>query len=136
MPSPDALFRLDSALKRDPEVAAWFREQNPELRLLAERWFKQLRQSGPDVLELMHDGAPTACIGDAALGYVNVYTRHVNIGFFRGAFLEDPAKLLEGTGKRMRHVKLRPGVEIDSAALEQLIAAAYRDLSEQLTLAR
>ncbi|MCA9644754.1 MAG: DUF1801 domain-containing protein [Polyangiaceae bacterium] len=135
MPSPDALFRLDSALTQDPRVAAWFREQNPALGALAERWFNQLRQSGPDVLELMHDGAPTACIADAALGYVNVYTHHVNLGFFRGAFLADPTKLLEGSGKRMRHVKLRPGLAVDAAALEALIAAAYQDLSAQLALA-
>ena len=68
-----------------------------------------MRRRGADVHELMHDGCPTACVGDAAFGYVNAFREHVNVGFFTGAFLSDPDGLLEGTGKRMRHVKLRPG---------------------------
>ena len=98
---------------------------------MAREWFKRMRECGEDVRELMHDGAPTACVGDAALGYVGVYTAHVNVGFFHGAFLPDPAGLLEGTGKRMRHVKLKPGIEIDSAALSSLIEAAYLDIKER-----
>lgn len=51
----------------------------------------------------------------------------MNVGFYHGAALADPAGLLEGTGKRMRHVKLKPGREADRAALNSLIAAAYAD---------
>lgn len=43
---------------------------------------------------------------------------HVNVGFFRGAELADPDGLLEGSGRFMRHVKLRPGLNIDHDALE------------------
>jgi hypothetical protein len=58
----------------------------------------------------LHDGCPVACLGDAPFSYVNVFTSHVNVGFFHGAALPDPAHLLPGTGKRhMRHVALRPG---------------------------
>ena len=56
--------------------------------------------------ELLHDGHPTACVADAAFAYVNAFTAHVNVGFFRGAELVDPARMLEGTGRYMRHVKL------------------------------
>jgi hypothetical protein len=56
---------------------------------------------------------PTACSDDAAFGYVNAFKDHVNVGFFYGALLRDPAHLLEGTGKRMRHVKLRPGQDVE-----------------------
>jgi hypothetical protein len=49
-----------------------------------------------------------------------------------GALLKDPARLLEGTGKRCRHVMLRPGREVDSAALAQLIRAAYVDIKARL----
>jgi len=55
---------------------------------------------------------------------------HVNVGFFRGASLNDPARLLEGTGKRMRHVKIRPPDPVDEAALTRLIAAAYADMRD------
>jgi hypothetical protein len=46
--------------------------------------------------------------------------------------LEDPGGLLEGTGKRMRHVKLRPGRELDFAAIGDLIEAAYSNMKTRL----
>jgi hypothetical protein len=59
----------------------------------------------------------------------------VNVGFFCGAMLDDPAGLLEGTGKRMRHVKLRPAQHVNAVALGELIAAAYRDIRLRLASA-
>src|SRR5688500_7153163 len=102
------LMRFPSAVRRDPSVAAWFSEPDAALRGMAQPWFEQMRDSGADVRELLHDGCPTACVGDAAFGYVNAFSAHVNVGFFHGATLDDPARLLVGTGKRMRHVKLHP----------------------------
>jgi len=102
------------------------------LRPLADIWFERMRQSGADVRELMHDGCPTACVDDAAFGYVNAYQDHVNVGFFFGALLNDPARLLEGTGKRGRHVKLRPGRAVDAEALARLVDAAYADIRARL----
>jgi hypothetical protein len=98
------------------------------LRQLARTWFEQMRGCGADVRELLHDGHPTACVGDAAFAYVNAFRAHVNVGFFHGAMLDDPAGLLEGTGKRMRHVKLRPAQQVSAGALRELLAAAYRDI--------
>ena len=56
---------------------------------------------------------------------VAIFKAHANVAFFHGAELSDPAGLLEGTGKRMRHVKLKPGQPVNSAALAELIDAAY-----------
>jgi hypothetical protein len=67
-------------------------------------------------------------LGDAPFGYVNVFTSHVNVGFFHGAALPDTARLLQGTGKFMRHVKLRPGEATNAVALSRLIDAAYADI--------
>lgn len=128
----DDLFRFPSAVAHDAAIEVWLSWQRDELRPLAEIWFERMRQCGRDVRELMHDGRPTACVGDAAFGYVDAFKDHVNIGFFSGARLEDPARLLEGTGKRGRHVKLRPGREVDAAALGQLIDAAYADARARL----
>ena len=103
-----------------------------ELGDIARKWFDVMRACDDDVRELLHDGHPTACAGDAAFGYVNAFTAHVNVGFFKGAELPDPAGLLQGTGKAMRHVKLRPGELVDENALRALIAAAWADMSSRL----
>ena len=103
-----------------------------ELGEIAQHWFAFIRACGDDVRELLHDGHPTACVGDAAFAYVNAFTAHVNVGFFRGAELADPGHLLEGTGKYMRHVKLRPGQQVDSRALRALVETAYRDMQARL----
>jgi len=124
------LFRLPGAAEKDPAIEGWFAADG--LRHLAKPWFDRMRASGMDVREILHDGHPTACVGDAAFGYVNAFRAHVNVGFFHGAELDDPAGLLEGSGKRMRHVKLHGGEPADAAALDTLIAAAYRDIRSRL----
>jgi hypothetical protein len=129
----DKLMRFPTAVQRDPRVEAWLAEPHDELRRLAGSWFERMRGCGADVREVLADGHPTACVGDAAFGYVDAFSAHVNVGFFHGAMLDDPAGLLEGTGKRMRHVKLRWGQPIDEPALSRLITGAYRDIQQRLT---
>ena len=106
-----------------------------ELKAIAQQWFALMRACGDDVLELIHDGCPVACVEDAPFGYVNAFKSHVNVGFFNGASLEDPAGVLEGSGKRMRHVKLAPGRASNDAALRALIDAAYVDVKARLAAA-
>lgn len=132
MVNPKALMRFPSAVRRDSSVAAWLDRSNDERHALARRWFARMKKCGDDVMELMHDGCPTACVGDAAFAYVGIFTSHVNVGFYFGALLEDPAGLLEGTGKRMRHVKLRANGAIDEPALIVLIERAYADIKRRL----
>ena len=131
----DQLFLFSSSRERDPAVSAWLNERSDELGAIARRWFDVIRNCGEDVRELLHDGHPTACVDDAAFAYVDAFKTHVNVGFFRGAELADPAGLLEGTGKYMRHVKLRPGGDIDVTALVNLIESAYADMQRRLETA-
>jgi hypothetical protein len=126
------ILRFPSAVRHDPAIDAWVRAQRDDLRPFVETWFARMRRCGGDVRELMHDGCPTACVDDAAFGYVNAFRDHVNVGFFFGALLDDPARLLEGTGKRGRHVKLRPGRPVDSTALDALVEVAYADIKGRL----
>ena len=107
-------------------------EHSGELGAIAQRWFAVMRDCGADVRELLHDGHPTACVGDAAFAYVNAFKAHVNVGFFRGAEIADPEGLLEGTGKFMRHVKLRPERDFDATTLAKLIETAYTDMKSRL----
>ena len=130
------IFRLSGAKKRDSAVAAWFTEGPIELRGIAHEWFARVRRCGADVLELLHDGCPVACVEDAAFAYVNTFKSHVNVGFFDGARLADPKGLLQGSGKRMRHVRLEPDGKLDAAALGELIEAAYTDIKARLRAER
>jgi hypothetical protein len=125
-------LRFNGAVERDPAIDAWRKEHAGELGAIAHRWFEVMRKCGDEVRELMHDGCPVACLGDAPFGYVNVFTAHVNVGFFHGATLPDPARLLQGNGKSMRHVKLRLETTTNAAALNRLIAAAYSDIKARV----
>jgi hypothetical protein len=125
-------MRFPDAVRHDPAIDAWMHQHPGELSEIAQRWFEVMRRCGDDVRELLHDGHPTACVGDAAFGYVNAFTAHVNVGFFRGAELADPGGLLVGTGKFMRHVKLGPGRDVDARALRKLIATAFADMKRRL----
>lgn len=122
------ILRFNGAVKRDPAVQAWLDGPPEALRAIARRWFERMRECGDDVVELMHDGCPTACVGDAGFAYVNTFTAHVDVGFFRGSTLPDPAGLLQGSGKLGRHVKLRPDTAVDESALERLVTEAHRDI--------
>jgi hypothetical protein len=126
------LLRFDGAVERDPAIAAWMKAHAGDLGAIARQWFAVMRKCGDEVRELLHDGCPVACLGDAPFGYVNVFTSHVNVGFFHGAALPDPAGLLQGTGKFMRHVKLKPGTPTNAGALGRLIEAAYADIKSRV----
>jgi len=124
----DSIFRLPGAAIRSPAIEAWLDGREPELGAIARQWFQRMRQCGDDVHELMQDGCPVACVGDAAFACVNVFKAHVNVGFFYGAELDNTAGMLEGAGRRMRHVTIRPGPSIDPEALARLIDLAYADV--------
>lgn len=127
-----ALLRLNGTLERDPAIDAWMKDRPGPLGVIAQRWFQVMRGCGDEVRELLHDGCPVACLGEVPFGYVNVFTAHVNVGFFQGAALRDPAGLLQGAGKFMRHVKLRPEADVDPDALRRLIFLAYAEIKARI----
>lgn len=131
-PQRSQILRFDGAVVHDPAIEAWFREQPGALGSIAHQWWELIRKSGDEIREVLHDGFPTACLGDAPFAYVGVFTSHVNVGFFHGASLHDPARLLQGTGKFMRHVKLRPGALTNERALVYLIEEAYSDIKNRV----
>lgn len=126
------LMLFPTAVEREPAIEQWMHRHPQALAAIAWHWFEIMRACGSDVRELLHDGHPTACVGEAAFCYVNAFTAHVNVGFFLGACLPDPNGLLEGTGKCMRHVKLRPEEKVDASALEKLIETAYLDMKSRV----
>ena len=126
------ILRFNGTVERDPAIDAWFKHHLGELGTIAREWFEVMRSCGDEVRETLHDGCPVACLGDAPFAYVNVFSQHVNVGFFHGAALRDPAHLLLGTGKSMRHVKLTPAKPTDAASLRRLIEAAYSDIKSRV----
>ena len=126
------LLRFNGTVERDPAIDAWMTGHAGELGAIAQQWFEVMRKCGDEVREVLHDGCPNACLGDVPFGYVNVFASHVNVGFFQGAMLPDPARLLQGDGKFMRHVKLRPGTATDAASLRRLIETAYSDIKARV----
>ena len=130
------LLRFNGAVERDPAIDAWMKKHAGELRTIAHHWFQVMRNCGDEVREILHDGCATACLGDAAFGDVNLFSAHVNVGFFHGAALPDPARLLQGTGKFMRHVKLTPATPANAAAHQSLAARCAGGLPSGSTLSR
>jgi len=125
-------LRFNGAVQLDLAIDAWMKVRAGEMGDIARHWFEVMRKCGDEVRELLHDGCPVACLGDAPFGYVNVFTSHVNVGFFHGAALRDPARLLQGAGKFMRHVKLKPGAVTNAVALSRLIEEAYADIKARV----
>ena len=126
------LFRLAITADASTQVDRWLGMQTGEVGAIARTWLICVRRRGDDVSVVMHDGCPTACVDGAAFAYVGAFTAHVTVGFFHGTALPDPAGLLQGSGKYMRHVKIAPGRSLDRAAIEALITAAYVDLRDRL----
>ena len=126
------LLRFNGVAPRDPNIDAWMKAHAGVLGDIAQQWFDVMRSCGADVREVLHDGHPTACVDDAGFAYVNAFTHHVNVGFFKGAQLADPNGLLEGSGKFMRHVKVRPVQLFDEKALATLIQVAYEDMKRRV----
>ena len=126
------LLRFNGAVESDPAIDAWMKEHRGGLGAIAHEWFEVMRKCGDEVREILHDGCPVACLGDVPFGYVNSFTSHVNVGFFQGSVLPDPERLLQGAGKFMRHVKLRPGTATNAAALRNLIETAYSDIKTRI----
>jgi hypothetical protein len=130
----EALLDLNGTFVQDPEIEAWWATRPAPLGAIAREWWLVMRAAGPDVRESLHNGYPSACLELYPFAYVDAFTAHVNVGFYYGAFLPDPHRLLIGSGKRMRHVKLFPDKPVDAAALGALISAAHLDL--QMRIAR
>ena len=66
--------------------------------------------------------------------YIGAYRAHVNLGFYYGAELPDPQGLLEGTGKKLRHIKVKNGEAVGDPALRDILEASLEERKEALGL--
>ncbi len=95
---------------------------DPEGRELNQRLRKVVKSAIPNVSESVKWGAPTFSVNGKIIANIMNYRDHVNLGFFKGAKLH--SKLLEGTGKGLRHIKVfKPG-DIKEKEIAKLLKEA------------
>jgi hypothetical protein len=105
----------------------------PELRPVCVALRKLIRGLDKDVVEIVWLNQKIASYGigpkkmSEHYAYMAVQGNHVNLGFYHGTSLADPGKLLEGTGKELRHVKLREASAVASKAITDLLRQAITD---------
>ncbi|WP_339814545.1 DUF1801 domain-containing protein [uncultured Imperialibacter sp.] len=128
----EKLFQYTGKDLQNITMDEWLTSKSLSLRPIASRWFDEIKNCGDDVQDIFHDGHPIGCVDHAPFAYVDAYSAHINVGFFYGAFLPDRFGLLEGSGKRMRHVKIRPNEPCNESAIAALIEAAYEDIKRRL----
>ena len=127
-PADSAYGRFVSA--PSDQVQAWLENLADEKKPLIEAIRKLIGSVAPEAYEIIYHNAlgygPTVSGFDRIL-YVSVYEKYVNLGFFYGGFLSDPEGLLVGSGKRMRHIKIRRLQETENPAITALLAQAWSD---------
>jgi len=111
-------------------VQAWLENLPAAKKLTVETLRRLIESAAPEAHEIIYHDAlgygPTDS-GFDRIFYVTVFETHVNLGFFFGGFLPDPEVLLVGSGKRMRHIKIRSLQECENPAISSLLAQAWAD---------
>jgi hypothetical protein len=105
-------------------------EFSPEVRALAKQALAKLRARLPGATELVYNNyaltvgfSPTDRPSDAVVA-INIYKRCVNLGFIEGALLDDPARLLLGSGSQFRHIRLNAAADLDAPGVRALVDQA------------
>jgi hypothetical protein len=123
-------------MTHDADDAAWtaaLARTTDEARAIADTVRALVRSLDRDVVEVVwpHQGTVGWGIGPRKMSehyaYLAVHPTHVNLGFYRGASLPDPAHLLDGEGKAMRHIQLRDARQLDRPDVAELLRAARQE---------
>ncbi|MGI9264550.1 MAG: DUF1801 domain-containing protein [Gammaproteobacteria bacterium] len=99
----------------------------PDMGLISQSLRNLILSLHPDAVELVWTRQRIASYGVGPkkmtqhYAYIAPQTKHVNLGFYRGSGLADPEGILEGTGKHLRHVKIRHHADTDTPVIEALI---------------
>ena len=117
--------------KTGAAIDAYVEKKNPKLKSVTDAVRALVRKAVPKSREAINPWGVPIFEWNGPLCYLMVGKNHVTFGFPRGASLQDPAKLLEGTGKNLRHVKLREVSDVHDANLKQLILQAKKLNREQ-----
>ncbi len=114
-----------------PELLKFLAAYDPAIQKLALEVRAWLLTIEPRATETIYDAYNAVAIGYSFTGrlkecfcHVAVYSKHVNLGFNRGADLADPKKLLQGAGSQIRHVTIRDKSDLAGSYIKSLVKAA------------
>ena len=117
-------------------VQEWLANLAPDLRAIAKQLRAVARKNMPKAQEFIHQEVIRYSIKDSPsdqICYIAPQKKgYVNFGFFFGAGLPDPQKLLIGEGKRLRHVKVWSVDEAKNPALAKLVAETWKEAPESI----
>lgn len=104
----------------DPQVDEWIEGLGEPVQAIVKRLRGVVFEAYPEIDEGIKWSKPSYS-KEGLVCYMQTAKSHVNFGFYRGTELEDRNNLLEGDGKKMRHVRIRKADEIDEEKLKFLI---------------
>jgi hypothetical protein len=108
------------------ELDSWFAAAPPAQRAILAKLRALVKSSAPGVVEEIKWSRPCYSTTNGLFCYLQSTKNHVTLGFQKGALLDDPAGLLEGSGKELRHLKLQNLADIDERAARALLEQAAR----------
>ena len=110
----------------------------PVMQPIAQELRKVVIEVDPHTVEVVRLGDSAASYGlgpkkmSESYVYISGHQNWVNLGFYKGADLADPAGLLEGSGKKLRHIKIHSVEEAQKTAVRQLIMQAINERKQAL----
>lgn len=123
-------------MSKNPTVEEWLEKFPPDRQLMIRELIAVARQNMPGAHEFIYHDAAGYSLNDSPFDricYIAPQNKgYVNFGFFFGAGLPDPKQLLEGEGKRIRHVKVWSVDEAKNPALAKLVAATWKQAPRQV----
>ena len=115
-------MKSDPAAKKAKRM--YVKDENPALRAVIAGLKKVVKELVPETKETVNARGVPTFVAQNPFAFYMVGKKHVTFGFPFATSLPDPEGLLEGTGKNMRHVKLRSSEDLDKKGLRELIVAA------------
>jgi hypothetical protein len=123
-------MKSDHRLGTFEEIIA---KSDENVRAIANELRRLIDELDPDSVEVPRPGDRAASYGvgpkkmSEAYAYIMPLKDYVNLGFYHGASLADPHNLLEGTGKKLRHVKVRHLATVARPEIRELIEESIRE---------
>jgi uncharacterized protein DUF1801 len=126
------------------QLSGFLAKFSPEVRAVAKAALATMRKRAPGSVELVYDNSYALVIGfgpnerpSDALFSIVLYPRHVTLCFLQGALLDDPQRILQGSGNQVRHIRLIPDASVlDHADVRALIDQAIKSSDVPLAKTR